>query len=405
MNLARVIKQIVVMPKIKEDIEQKIKTAASIVDVIEDAGIHLRRHGAQLICSCPFHEEKTIGGFVVNERGNYCHCFGCGKGGDPIKFVMEYHGKTYQEALRYIAAMYNIYVDEEPAPKVQQHKPREPRKPMPPRQWVVWNLENMVKPYMHHAEQNPLLQWMLSLPMKEEHKRNLKHMIELYMVGTSLKGYTKGWTIWPQVDMDLRVRDMKFMAYKPDGHRDKSHNPNWMKAMLTKAGMFDDEKQEVHRCLFGLHMAKVFTDAEICLVESEKTAVLCSAFTDPNERIWMAVGGMQSFRPDMLEPLIRDKRYIVLFPDADGAERWAEMSKAIGYERMSTTGKMRTVEEGGLYNPVLDGPKADIADIMVRLMQGIEETEAEKVARRLGHPEAAETVDYMMKKLDLQLID
>ena len=202
----------------------------------------------------------------------------------------------------------------------------------------------------------------------------------------------------------MRVRDMKFMCYKTDGHRDKAHNPNWMKAMLVKDGRFDNDTCEVHRCLFGLHLAKFFPHAEVCLVESEKTALICSAFSDPHKKIWMACGGLRFFTTDMLEPLIKDNRYVVVYPDVDGAQSWSEAIKAIGYKNMSMTAKMRPVP-AGLYNPMLDEPKADIADIMIRLMHGIEETPAEVAARRLGSPESAKDLAYMIEKLDLQVCE
>ena len=388
------------MAKIKDDIVQKIKDSANIVDVIEDAGIDLHKSGVRYQGLCPFHGDRNLGSFTVNPRMNIYYCFSCGAKGDPIKFVQEYYKKSYQDALRYLAAMYNIWIDDTPAPKVEK---RAPRPKLPPLKWTVWDYM-IVKTYLHHTEDNTLLTWMLNLPMSDEHKRNLRNNIEWYMVGTSLKGYTSGWTIFPQVDMDLKLRDMKFMAYKPDGHRDKAHNPNWMSSMLAKVGQFNPDTQCVKRCLFGLHLATDHKEAEVCLVESEKTALLCSAFSDPRKRIWMAVGGLQFLTADMIEPLIKENRYIVLFPDADGMAKWKDVMDAIGYERMSMTGTMRPVSEGGMYDPVKDGPKADIADIMIRLMSDIPETEAEKVARMLGAHDSAPVLEYMMDKLDLQRV-
>ena len=388
------------MAKIDQITEQKIKAAAKIVDVFADAGITLHRQGSSLVCLCPFHEDRHMGSFIVNARGNYYKCFSCGASGDPVKFVMEYYGKKYPEALRYLAAMYSIFVDDEPAPQVVK---REPRQPEPPRKWMVWPLD-IVKPYMHHGDTNPLLIWMNGLPMTNEHKHNLRNMIELYMVGTSLRGYTQGWTIWPQVDEKLQVRDMKFMAYKADGHRDKTRKPNWMSSMLAKVGQFDIKNYQPKRCLFGQHLAAIFPKAEVCLVESEKTAVICSAFCDPNKRIWMAVGGLQFFSAEMLESLIEAGRYIVVYPDVDGMQQWEEVIKAIGYNRMSMTLKMRSVSEGGEYVASIDGPKADIADIMIRKMNGIEESEAERAARILGAHDKVEAIQYMMDKLNLERI-
>ena len=396
------------MPKIKDNIEQRIKDAAKVTDVIQDAGYTLHRQGSAYKCLCPFHDDRHIGSFIVNERKNYYKCFSCGAKGDAIKFVQEYHHLEYRDALLYIAAMYNIYVEEDEhyeqmrAKREEYKKTFVPREPLPPTKMVYWNAE-IVKPYLHHEDANNLLRWMLSLPMRDEHRRNLKNAIQLYLVGTSMKGYTAGWTVFPQVDDQMRLRDMKLMAYKPDGHREKradgTGKANWMRAMLEKAGKFDPDTQHVEHCLFGLHLAPMFPKAEICLVESEKSAVLCAAFTDPNERLWMATGGMQFFKPDMLAPLIRAKRDIVLYPDYDGYEAWEEAAKVIDYPRMSISQKPREL------HIMADGPKADIADIMVRTMQGITESTAEIAARRLGLKSVPAGLAMLIEKLDMKIED
>lgn len=398
------------MAKINPEIEQRIKDAANIMDVMDDLGVKLRKSGAEYTGLCPFHNGTKYGNFKVNPHKNICTCFGdCCRSWNPIDALMEGAHITYPDALRHLAATYNIYIDDTPAPKVKRvRQPRPPMPPEPPKKWIVWDLEanydTLIKPFMRHNESNALLTWMLNLPMSAEHKRNLHNMLELYFVGTSLNGYTKGWVMWPQVDMNLKIRDIKLMAYHPDGHRDKSWTPNWMSARLAKVGKLDKDIYDIHRCLFGLHLAKLFPNAEVCLVESEKTALLCSAFCDPNEKIWMACGGISWFKPDMLDQLIAAKRYVVVYPDADGAEKWAKVIDAIGYDRMSMTLKMRPVAEGGLYMPEIDGPKADIADIMIRLMHGIEETESEKAARLLSAtPEQARAIADMMDKLDLHI--
>jgi hypothetical protein len=400
------------MAKIDEITENKIKQSAKITDVLEDAGYTLVRNGANWACLCPFHEDRRIGSFVINARKNYYKCFSCGEKGDPLKFVMKYHGKTYNEALRYLAAMYRIVVDDQPVPTVIK---REPRKPLPPTELRTWPIE-IIKPYLQQTT-NPLINWMLALPMNEEQKLRLRNMIQLYLVGTSLKGHTKDWTMWPLVDHEMRVRDIKFMAYKEDGHRDKdrpapwdkskTYSVNWMKSMLKREGKFNEDTHHVERCLFGLHLLNMFPNAEICLVESEKTAVICSAFSDPNERLWMATGGMQNFIPAQLKPLIDAQRYVVYFPDVDGEQAWREMADIIDYPRMTMTGKMKPIAKGGLYNPAVDSPKADIADILIRIMHGIEESPAEKAARWLNAtPEQAENLKLLMDKLhitDIQL--
>ena len=410
------------MAKIKEDIEQKIKDAANILDVMEDLGVSLKKagkSGVEYTGLCPFHKGTKLGNFKVNTRKNIATCFGdCCKSWTPIDALMEGANMTYPEALRHLAATYNIYIDEEPAPKVKRVcKPRPTIPTETKKKWIVWDLaankDTLIKPYMRHTESNALLTWMLNLPMSAEHKRNLRNMMELYFVGTSLNGYTKGWVMWPQVDMNLKIRDIKLMAYHMDGHRDKAWHPNWMSAILANAGKLDKEIYDVHRCLFGLHLAKIFPNAEVCLVESEKTALLCSAFCYPEEKIWMACGGLTFFKPDMLNDLIASNRYIVVYPDIDGKDKWAKVIEDIGYARMTMTKKMKPVSQGGVYDPTVDDPKSDIADIMVRFIthpesenaiaKAMKETEAEKACRLLGLSEIHEGVATLIDKLDLTI--
>ena len=89
---------------------QEIMDTARIEDVVGDF-VTLKRRGANLTGLCPFHNEKTPS-FSVNPARNIFKCFGCGKGGDPITFVMEHETMGYPEALRYIAKKYNIAIEE-----------------------------------------------------------------------------------------------------------------------------------------------------------------------------------------------------------------------------------------------------------------------------------------------------
>lgn len=73
---------------------------------------------------CPFHNEKTPSFNVSAARGIY-KCFGCGKGGNSINFVMEHEHITYPEALRWLAKKYNIEIAEEEQSSEQQAKDNE----------------------------------------------------------------------------------------------------------------------------------------------------------------------------------------------------------------------------------------------------------------------------------------
>ncbi len=103
----------------KEDID-KIFEAARVEEVVADY-VSLKKRGANLIGCCPFHNEKTPSFYVSPAKGIY-KCFGCGKGGHAINFIMEHDKLTYPDALRYLAKKYNIEIkEEEQTPEQIQH--------------------------------------------------------------------------------------------------------------------------------------------------------------------------------------------------------------------------------------------------------------------------------------------
>src|SRR5690606_21698851 len=95
---------------IKQETVGKILDTARIEEVVGDF-VDLKRRGTSLIGVCPFHNEKTPSFHVSVSKGIY-KCFGCGAGGDSVRFVMELEKYSYPEALRYLAQKYNIEVEE-----------------------------------------------------------------------------------------------------------------------------------------------------------------------------------------------------------------------------------------------------------------------------------------------------
>ncbi|MCJ0742176.1 DNA primase [Pedobacter montanisoli] len=88
----------------------KIMETARIEEVVGDF-VHLKKRGTSLIGNCPFHGEKTPSFHVSVSKGIY-KCFGCGKGGDSVRFIMDHEKYSYPEALKYLANRYNIEVEE-----------------------------------------------------------------------------------------------------------------------------------------------------------------------------------------------------------------------------------------------------------------------------------------------------
>lgn len=96
---------------IPQETVQTILDTAQIVDVVSDF-VSLKRRGANWVACCPFHNEKTPSFYVSPSKGIY-KCFGCGKAGSAVGFVMEHEHCSYNEALRYLAKKYHIEIQEE----------------------------------------------------------------------------------------------------------------------------------------------------------------------------------------------------------------------------------------------------------------------------------------------------
>ena len=95
---------------INQETISKIMETARIEEVVGDF-VALKKRGTSLIGNCPFHNEKTPSFHVSVTKGIY-KCFGCGKGGDSVHFVMDHEKYSYPEALKFLANKYNIEVEE-----------------------------------------------------------------------------------------------------------------------------------------------------------------------------------------------------------------------------------------------------------------------------------------------------
>jgi DNA primase len=102
---------------------EKILDAAQITDVVQEF-VPLKKRGVNLLGLCPFHNEKTPS-FTVSPSKGIFKCFGCGKGGNPVNFIMEHEHLSYPEALRYLAKKYHIEFEEREQTKEDLEKQNE----------------------------------------------------------------------------------------------------------------------------------------------------------------------------------------------------------------------------------------------------------------------------------------
>lgn len=89
----------------------EIRSRMDIEEVVSDY-VSLKKKGKNMWACCPFHQEKTPSFSIAPEKGIF-KCFGCGKAGDPLTFIMEIEGLGYVEALRHLAGKYGITIEEE----------------------------------------------------------------------------------------------------------------------------------------------------------------------------------------------------------------------------------------------------------------------------------------------------
>jgi DNA primase len=112
------------------DIKKEVISTATIqqilarIDIIEiiSSFIRLKKRGANYLGLCPFHNEKTPS-FTVSPTKEIYKCFGCGRSGNAISFLMEHEKYSYVEALRWLAAKYNVEIEEtEMSPEAKQQQ-------------------------------------------------------------------------------------------------------------------------------------------------------------------------------------------------------------------------------------------------------------------------------------------
>lgn len=181
-------------------------------------------------------------------------------------------------------------------------------------------------------------------------------LIQEYNIGVTKRNDV----IYFQIDIDGNCRTGKIMKYDPEtGKRVKDENAkgkiNWVHSVMKYAGHLSEEWQ-LTQCLFGEHMLKKYPDKTVALVESEKTAIICSALMP--DYLWLATGGKSQFNERLNVLFGRD---VVAFPDVDGYSAWCEKVKDFPALKISVSNLLQsnaTAED--IENHI------DIADWLIR---------------------------------------
>lgn len=384
------------MSKIEERIVEHIIEVANdhIVEVIGDF-VKLRKTGARYTALCPFHDDRHDGNFFVYPAKNCYRCFTCEAKGDVVKFLMEAQKMSFPDAIRYLGKKFSIDVDDVPI----GWTPPPPKPPTPPKPTLIIPYEH-VKPRVWNTEHDNLCNWIRNLPWSDEQREMIAPVLRDYFVGHATikqNGYNgpmvHEFTVFWQLDIEGNPRTAHYMKYNPEGHRVKKeqdqYNQDWFHSLLDRPrpkldangvverdqngkvvmyhpflNIYDPSKQEARQCLFGEHLLCLYPDATACIVESEKTALLMAiAYGNNEHQVWLACCGSSNITRERLAPLIKQNRRIMLYPDRDGIALWTDKLDKLSYTRAA----LHTSVITDYWKPC-DGSKADIADVVIRMM-------------------------------------
>ena len=302
---------------------EKIR-AVPIFEVCSKLGITLKGKGKLTKKALCWYHNDTHPSMQVSKKKNLYKCFVCGEGGDVIKLVQDHENLDFIAACDWLVKEFNVVV------VANQKVVGDLKSPTS----AVGDLQSPPPPKPHHVVPLDTTLVTKSRGIASDFCKavvatgylsegQLHHAAERYQLGYSKEG---GVIFW-EIDEQQQVHTGKIMYYQADCHRDKSHTPTWVHAILKNQLPADYELQH---CLFGQHLltstkASALTERKIAIVESEKTAVIMSEkFTD---FVWLSCGGMQMLTPELLAPLVQYR--IIIFPDADpqgeAYRQWAEI--------------------------------------------------------------------------------
>ena len=350
------------MPKIPDEVVRRVLDRARIEDVVGDF-VTLRKAGVNLTGICPFHDDKHDGNFIVRpssiaekNHGNTYRCFVCDKKGGPVQFLMEHERLSFPDAIRWLGKKYNEPVDDIPL-NYTPPPPRPTPPPLPaleiPRDWVSRTMKLM--------PMATLATWYYSLPWSMGQVNRMHQTLWEYCIG----GWKDGRVVFWMIDCDGVPRAAKLMKYLPDGHRDKSAHPGWIYNQDGCRQICKPDEHTIMKPLFGAHLLKRYPQAAVNIVESEKTAIIMANYYGiPDRQLWLACGGLKHLRLESMQPLIDQGRKVWLWPDKDGVEEWQEVADKLGSDQV----QVYTRFLGSCWTEE-DGPKADAADIAVRMMR------------------------------------
>jgi|GEM_PF-7112039 len=299
---------------IKNDTIQAVKDVP-VMDVINHY-VNLRRRGANYVGLCPFHDERTPS-FAVHAAKNMFKCFGCGAGGDAIKFVMDYEKKNFVEAVELIAGITGINIERTEKTQRTQPKPIK-RKPQPaPFHTIPLSLIDTSTP---DIAANSLTAQIAEIVGEDV----VKDVLLEYRISLADDGFIN----YPQIDKTGKYRTGKSIQYK-DGHRTGYFK--WTHNKLMTEGELP-AKFNYKQCFTGEHLINT---KPVAIVEGQSTMLFMASLGRAalkyqiqqlqyfSSFTWIATGGVDGigWKDEQVFKALAGKD-VVLFPDAGFYDQW-----------------------------------------------------------------------------------
>lgn len=433
----------------------KVKASADILEVV---GWYrqLRKQGVKHFGCCLFHDDRRPS-MEVDPRKGLCHCYSCNAGGSVFDVVMQMEGLNFGQAVKFLAKQYHIepFVADDKNAAEDTAIPNMPTVPKQrqfqdaPRHICRPTIEQVNAATRHYRRTS--LYWYLCRVFDTV---EVDRTFDAYKVGgSSYVGFGGGLaTCFPYIGMNGAIVDCKLMNYDPDTGSSKDKQGNRLpvnnalylllsafkdkakKKAIIKArhdgyecacrndeeaafvkyypNIADLQTEDIRAdwCNFGDHLLAGRPTAEVCLVESEKTALIASiAYANRYpDKVWIAVGSKSRLTPTKCvkrcEPYIGHK--IVIYPDYDGYfDEWktdknGKRRYVIGWKTIC-----KMLNEAG-FDAELDTTVSrhfikksdDLADVIIRAMTVSRESQQANVENKSPDRMEAEKIFEKMKK-------
>lgn len=165
--------------------------------------------------------------------------------------------------------------------------------------------------------------------------------------------------IYPQIDLMGMCRTGKVMQYDTEGHRIKGEidRIDWLHSRLMKKQGKQVTEFHLTQCLFGEHLLRKRPKDIVCIVEGEKTAVICSIVFPAN--VWVSCGGEKLFSADRCRCLAG--RDVIVYPDADAVDLWRSKMQELAF--------CHSIKLSEWWRNEPSGSKRDIADLLLEQLK------------------------------------